>query len=417
MDPRRRTTSDDYLTGAEAAALLGVKRETLYAYASRGLVSSVPGPAGRARRYARIDLEALRARAGARSGHAPVAAGALQWGEPVLESAISRIDAAGPSYRGHRAADLAQRGVRFEAVAELLWTGTLPEGDTRWEVRGLGVAPSKLAALLPRGETPIAALTLALAALGVADPTRFDVREPEELARARVLLRRLAASVAFAHEPSRLAPSLAAPTLAESLLVALGGRRSDAALGAVGRALVVCADHELPVSTFAARVVASSGADLYACLAAGLAALSGPEHGGVSTRVEVLLREVGRPERARAVLLDRLRRGEPIPGFGHRLYPDGDPRLPPLLEAARQASPERLGLRTLFAIVDAMTELRHGPATLDIGLVAVAEALGLPAGSALAFFALGRLAGWVAHVLEQRRAGVLLRPRARYVGS
>ena len=104
-----------FLSGREAAALLGVKRETLYAYASRGLLRSEPGGPGRGRRYNREDLERLRARSDARSGHGPVAAGALRWGEPVLESALTAIEAAGPRYRGHASAELSASAAHVQS--------------------------------------------------------------------------------------------------------------------------------------------------------------------------------------------------------------------------------------------------------------------------------------------------------------
>src|SRR6185436_12773289 len=121
----------DFLSAAEAARFLGVKRETLYAYTSRGLLRSEPGARGRGRRYSRSDLERLKARGEARAGHGPVAAGALRWGEPVLATAISSIRVSGPAYRGQSAVDLARSGASFESVAELLFTGTLAR-DARW---------------------------------------------------------------------------------------------------------------------------------------------------------------------------------------------------------------------------------------------------------------------------------------------
>src|SRR5262245_24619173 len=117
-----------YLTGPEAAKLLGVKRETLYAYVSRGLLRGAPSEHGRARLYLRSDIERLKARHDARAGHGAVAAGALRWGEPVLESALTAIGPRGPAYRGQEAVALALADVSFDAVAELLWTGKLPEG-------------------------------------------------------------------------------------------------------------------------------------------------------------------------------------------------------------------------------------------------------------------------------------------------
>ena len=119
--------SSDYLSARAAADLLGIKLATLYAYASRGLVASVAGEAGRARRYLRADLERLRARHDARAGHGAVAAGALRWGEPVLESALTAITDAGALYRGQSAVALAAADTAFERVSELLWTGAMPD--------------------------------------------------------------------------------------------------------------------------------------------------------------------------------------------------------------------------------------------------------------------------------------------------
>jgi citrate synthase len=189
--------------------------------------------------------------------------------------------------------------------------------------------------------------------------------------------------------------------------------RGGRACRALNRALVLVADHELNASTFAARIAAGAGADLYACLSAAVATLSGPLHGGESDRVDALVREVGTPSRARAVILARTQRGDLLPGFGHPLYPDGDPRAPPLLATARVLAPQ--ATRTLDAVVREGRRLLGLEPNLDTGLVAIAHATGL-SGSASAIFALGRCAGWVAHILEQREAGFLLRPRARYVG-
>src|SRR5947207_10726248 len=118
----------ELVTAREAAKLLEIKLGSLYAYVSRGLVRGVSGEGRKARLYLKADLDRLRARSDAHRGHAPVAAGALRWGEPVLDSAITGIDESGPLYRGHPAARLAADGVPFESVAELLWTGRCPPG-------------------------------------------------------------------------------------------------------------------------------------------------------------------------------------------------------------------------------------------------------------------------------------------------
>ncbi len=402
----------EWISAPAAAAQLGVKPATLYAYASRGLVRTAPGDDARSRRYAQADVARLKARADARAGHGAVAAGALRWGEPVLETSITDITPRGPAYRGHLAVDLAAAGAPFEAVATLLWSGALPASRPRLAARPLPDAAAVVE--LVRGAPPVAALEPACIALALADHARFG--GSNEGARAATITATLAAALGLVVGQRRAAAAARAPSIAAAVLRALGRAVDDDAVDAVDRALVVVADHELNASTFAARVAASTGADLYACVRAGLATLSGPKHGGACDRVEALVREVDRPARARAVVVDRLARGEDVPGFGHPLYQDGDPRPTPLFacRAVRRAKGE--GTATLRALVDAAAAAGLPGPTIDTGLVVVATALRLPAGSAAGLFAIGRVAGFIAHALEQRARPELLRPRARYVG-
>lgn len=406
-----------HLPGGAAAALLGVKRETLYAYVSRGLVRSVAA-AGRARLYLREDLERLKAKSEARSGHGPVAAGALRWGEAVLSSSVTRIDAAGPSYRGRPAVELARAHVPFESVAELLWSGQLPDAPPRWSL-----PPDRRRARerrFPTSGSLLDRMALTIVTRGVSDPRRFGAPPGLELEIARQLVPRLVVDLgalrgaATARRASREAP------LAGRVAIALGGSAepsslSPARLGAIDAALVLSADHELNASAFAGRIAASAGADLYACLTAAMATLSGSRHGGACDRIDALIDEVATPRRARAVIEARLKRGEAIPGFGHPLYPRGDPRAAPLIEAARRHGHGRPRLKVAEAIARAMGAAGREPPALDLGLVSLAAGLGLCRGAAAALFALGRVAGWVAHIAEQRRDPSLLRPRARYV--
>lgn len=412
MVNQRDAFDDAWLPAEAASALLGVKRTTLYAYASRGLVRTRPVSGSRERRYAREDLARLAQKSAARAGHAAVAAGALSWGEPVLDTAVSAIDPErGPRYRGALAVELAARDVPFEAVAARLWGSAVADFDAG----GPGLDLVRFRRALPRGVRPIARLALAVPMLALADPTRFVTTEPVELARARRLVAWLIAALADRDADARGA--LSAGSAARALALALGARASERSVRAIDRALVVCADHELNVSTFAARVVASSGADLYACTSAALAALSGPAHGGVCDRIEVGLAELARPEDAARVVHERLARGDPLVGFGHPLYPSGDPRGAFLLAYAARMAPRSLTVRRALAMRDAVRLAGAGEPTLDSGLVAIAAAAGLPPFSAGALFAIGRTAGWVAHVREQRASGQLLRPRARYVGA
>lgn len=412
----RSVEQDGFVNGDEAAALLGVKRQTLYAYASRGLLRSVPSGEGRMRWYARSDLLRLKARSDARAGHGPVAASALHWGEPVLETAISAIDARGPLYRGVAAVDFSARGASFEEVAEHLWGEVNPSKVERFVAPSAGLPVSRLADLLPEGASPLSTLAVGVPAIAARDPGRFLAKGEGEKALARGLILRMAALLSVPDRRERFASALGEPSVARAVLCALGVSRSEKAVRAVDHALVLCADHELNASTFAVRVAASAGADLYACIGAGLHVLSGPEHGGVCDRVEALLAEASAAARPADVIARRAQRGEPVPGFGHTLYPNGDPRAAALLAIAWETAPESPALSVLRALIKAMSAAGHEAPSLDMGLVAVATAIGLPRGSAAALFAMGRSAGWVAHAMEQRTQGFLVRPRARYIG-
>ncbi|MFI4931150.1 MAG: citrate/2-methylcitrate synthase, partial [Burkholderiales bacterium] len=332
---------DAPLSSQQAAAYLGIKVETLYAYASRGLVKGLPGPRGGGRRYRREDLEPLRARS------AGPAAQALRFGEPVLDTRITRMTAQGPEYCGHLATALARGGVPFDAVAELLWSGALPASPVRWPHDGPTPPWRELARLLPVGSPPLSALAVVLPVLATGDPMRFDTETASVMARARRLIPQLAASCALVLDPRRIATASDTGDPVRALALALGVPLGRKTIDLLRSALILSADHELNTSTFAARVAASTGADLYACLSAALGAFSGPLHGGASEQVEWLVREAGSPAGVAAAVSERMRRGEKVPGFGHRLYPAGDARVPPLLELAVAHKPRAPRVRTV----------------------------------------------------------------------
>lgn len=410
----------EWVSAVEATKLLGVKRETLYAYASRGLVRSAAGAAPRGRVYHRADVERLRARSRARAGHGAVAASALRWGEPVLETSVGAITPQGPAYRGRPAVELARQGAPFESVCALLWGASAaivaPDAPDAGLARRLGAPVASLRALLRVGAEPFDGILLTAGALAAAE----QPAEPSlDVARARApaLVRRFVAACGLVEGADAVTASLESEGAARALLVALGGRTTAPAVAAMNEALIVVADHELNPSTFAARVAASAGGSLPACVLAALATLCGPLHGGVTAHVEALVAEVARPERGAAVVGERLARGGSVPGFGHPLYRDGDPRGARLIEAALRLGGKSRGVRVLVSVIDAMALVARERPTVDVGLVALSAALGLPRGAPLAIFACGRAAGWIAHALEQRAAGFVLRPRARYVGA
>ncbi|MCC7361100.1 MAG: citrate synthase family protein [Anaerolineales bacterium] len=404
-------TLPDYVSAPEAAAVLKVSLPTLYAYVSRGLIrSEAVGGSRRARRYRRDDLERLQERQAQRRnpGRAvqQAAARALQWGAPVLESGLTLIEDGRLYYRGQEAVHLAETHT-FESVAALLW-------DT--DAAALAAArPPNLrpwaAALAARADpSPAAALQVVLPLAAQSDLSAYDLRPAAVRQTGARLLQTLAAAAAY---PAQLA----AGPLAEALAQAWAPRL-PAAPRLLTAALILCADHELNVSAFTARCVASAGATPYDVVIAGLAALRGARHGGHTARVEALLDEIGAPGRAGRVLAARLQRGEALPGFGHRLYPPpgGDPRGRHLLALAQERLPRARAVALNRAVCAEADRLLGERPTLDFALVVLARALRLPPGAPLALFALGRTAGWVAQALEQYALGDMIRPRARYVG-
>ncbi len=384
------SSSDVWLDATRAAEILGVKRATLYAYVSRGQVRSHVVPGARGRRYHRDDVLRLRTRSDARKGHGAVAAGALRFGEPILDSAITDIRPGGPHYRGYSAVELSGHA-RFEEVCGILW-----------ESADAFANPPRVSVPRITAARPFQILPRLVPAIAHRDPDRGLRAE-------RLTAERLLTQLVRALDPGADAQS----TIASSLLVALGGKPIRSHVRAMERALIVIADHELNPSSFTARVTASAGADLYACVSAALATLSGSKHGGMSDRVEALLDEIGSPRRAIEVARDRAQRGEALPGFGHPLYPDGDPRARVVLDNLPKKTK---GASVALTLRDAVALAGGEAPTVDLALAALARSLSLVPGAALAIFAVGRTAGYVAHVLEQR-GQPLVRPRARYIGD
>jgi citrate synthase len=194
----------------------------------------------------------------------------------------------------------------------------------------------------------------------------------------------------------------------------------------IGAALVLAADHELNVSSFTARCVASAGSSPYDAVTGGLAALRGFRHGGCSDQMEALLASLGiragmrsapPRDRLRDELARRLELGTPVPGFGHRLYPNGDPRCRTLLALMAERLPASRVLDAVGVLADEGESLLGDRPNVDFALASLSAELGLRPGGAFTLFALGRTVGWVAHAIEEYARDRLIRPRARYVGA
>ena len=397
---------DPYLTAREAAAALNVSLPTLYSYVSRGMLRSEPVVGHpRVKRYFREDVARLLERKELRSDPAKAAARNLHWGTPVLDSSLTLIDGGRIYYRGRDALELAQQA-SVEEVAALLWRGDPNEAELLF-TRSSEALPREIKDLFKRTPHlgPVERCQLALPLGASVDLGAYDLR-PMAVARTGArILRLLVSAVCGGATSGPIDVSLQEAWLP----------RRKAAASALRAALILCADHELNVSTFTARCIASARATPYEVVIGALAALKGRRHGGHTAEVEALFRETGRAPCPREILANRLHLGEGLPGFGHPLYPNGDPRAALLLSLAKT-----LGRGAVLELAAGLVEVARGLTgehpTLDFALVTLAHALGLPAASPLALFSLGRTLGWVAHAIEQYADTRLIRPRARYIG-
>ncbi|MBV9489893.1 MAG: citrate synthase family protein [Verrucomicrobia bacterium] len=380
------------LTSSEAAARLGVSLETLYSYVSRRLVTPVAPPANsRKSLFELADVERLAEQVRRRSRRA-VAASTLDCGEPVLNSAITRIDEGRVHYRGRDAVGLADSAT-LEDVAALLWQCPPVSQKGEWSDQ----AWSGSDGTGPHGWCIAAAARLAHVCPWPSPPETVRLE-------ATRLLRGIALAAVQAAAP------VDAPSGPIHAWMAQTWGLDEAGADLLRRALVLCADHELNPSTYAARVVASTRAPLGACVLAGLCALAGPRHGGATDRVRLLLGDsdfMSDPSRAIAAYSAR---GEKVPGFGQRLYPLGDPRAAALL--ARLDVPSQV-----LGLIQAMEDATGKRPNIDFALATLEWRLKLPQGAGFRLFAIGRVVGWIAHVLEQWVCDQSIRPRAVYTGE
>jgi citrate synthase len=380
-------SQEDWIDAEAARERLGVRPQTLYAYVSRGRVRMRPDPADPRRSlYRAADIAALAERRSRSRKPSAVAAGAIAWGEPVMESAITTVADGRLYYRGRDAVRLSETET-LEAVARLLRGG-----------HGAALKTAERPAP-PDDPDPRGRAFLALAARAAVDPPALGRGALALAVQAATLLDVVADAVAG---------FVGSGLIHERLALAWGAGPGGAAADLIRRALVLVADHELNASAFAARVAASTGASLSAAALAGLSTLSGPRHGAASEAVRALAAEAERVG-ARDAIAERLAHERGLPGFGHPLYPQGDPRAAALL--ARVDPPP--AMRELRDAAEALGGLSPN---IDFALISLCEALGLPKDAPFGLFIVARCAGWIAHAIEQGQGETLIRPRARYVG-
>ncbi len=416
---------EKFLVGAQAAEFLGVKPATLYAYASRGQIESIPGASGRERCYRLSDLIRLRQSARGvktQKDSEPV------WTGPAIKSAITELREDGHRYRGQNALELAQSGVSFEAAVELLWE-TGADEQVWQELEPLRMP--ELSSLVTPDTDCLELLKLLVVSLEMTDPVSRKLNREDIYDTARRLILTMCVSLslrsggieALALSRGGNSNGSGSPRLlANILLMALGGASSngselEAHVNAVNFLLVLCADHELNAAALASRIAASCDASIYSCLLSALGSFSGSLSSSASRRTEDIVSASLGFRSARAWLKEYLRQNDTIPGFGSELYSEGDPRARAMLEHALKLKPGNEKLGRLVEIVDCAKEELSLLPNLDVGLAALNYALELPPGSGSTLFAVSRAAGWIAHAIEQKLYGGVIRPRARYIGK
>ncbi|MDH6606803.1 citrate synthase [Streptomyces sp. SAI-208] len=400
--------SEHRLSTKEAAELLGVKPETVYAYVSRGQLSSRRVPGGRGSTFDAKEVETLARRNRRESGGSPGSGGDLS-----VRTRITFIDRDRYYFRGVDATELAARH-SYEEIAEWLWTGHMQPGVTFSAPDATVDTARRAVDALPEHTGPTDRLRVAAIAAAAADPVRFDLSEEAVLGTARTLIPTLVAALPPVLHDRRRDDVRLAPRL----WTRLSGRKPDeASLRALDTALGLLVDHDLAASTLAVRVAASARAHAYAAVSAGLGVLEGPLHGAASGLAHKLLLDVLDRGDAAPVIAEELRAGRRIPGLGHRLYPGEDPRaraLFALLEEIPRAEPALLAARDIVA-----TTARHTPlhANVDLALAVLTASSGMPATAGETIFAVARTAGWIAHALEEYGERPLrMRPSGIYVG-
>lgn len=386
-----------YYSAEEAASRLGVSRNTLYAYVSRGLIRSEQDSIQkRTRRYHAQDVERLAKRSEIHKAPLTALEKATDWGAPILDSAITLIEDDRFYYRGKSVIELAERGI-FEETITLLWESDYWRQQADQAVQNI---IEESLNQVPLGQWPVDTFLSVLSRLNDRDLKAFSFDSETCVKAGNAMLHGLLRIITGCWSDLPIASTLAKHWQLDSEYQAL-----------IDAALTLVADHELNMSSFVARCTASAGGSPYAAVAAATHAFFGRRHGGNTERIYGLFNEADGHDGIFAVIASRLKRGDSTPGFGHRLY-NIDPRAEYILKRLPGSRGE------VRAVLDASRELlgERYP-SVDLALLLLERELALPRKAGVLIFYLGRIVGWVAHIREQYQQGTPIRPRARYIGE
>jgi len=333
-------------------------------------------------------------------------------------------------YHGYDIHDLVAHNASFEETVYLLWHGALP---TRSQLdaldqelksqRNLPAHTLRLIEEAPTNVHPMAVLRTAVSDMGLYDPDGEDMSPAANLRKATRLTAQMATAVAaIGRVRQGKKPVPPDPTLdhaANFLYMLFGERPDELSTRAFRVALILHADHELNASTFAARVTAGTLSDMYSCITSAIGTLRGPLHGGANEQVMRMLLDIGSVDRAQEWIRNALAQKQKIMGFGHRVYRTEDPRATHLRQLSEEVGRAK-GNTTWYEISRVvereMLEEKNLHANVDFYSASMYYMMGLPIELFTPIFAVSRVSGWTAHVLEQLANNRLIRPRAEYVG-
>ncbi|MDH5288654.1 MAG: helix-turn-helix domain-containing protein [Acidimicrobiia bacterium] len=393
---------DPGLSTAEAAARLGVKRETLYAYVSRGLLTRTQGADGRSSRFDPAEVDRF-----LHTGRRPPSDGELR---TVIATGLTRVDDAGLLVRGRDLVAEVTAGVTFTQAVDLLWASPAGE-DWPSAIEEANPAEAAAAAVAPR--SPLDALRITIALRSAADALRHDL-SPRSV---RAVGRSLIVALCRALPPRGPEPGEGATLTGELWCRLTVEPATPARLRALDTALALLVDHGLAGSTFAARIAASVRADPYSVVAAGLAVVGGTLHGAASGAVHELLAEAAATGDTTAAVGAVRRRLGRFPGFGHAVYREQDPRYGALMARVVDAWGAEQGLVTVYRVRDVISQRNDAIPNVDLALGSLTFLARMPAEAGEVIFAIARTAGWLAHAIEEYEEQPLrFRARERYTG-
>ena len=334
------------------------------------------------------------------------------------------------SYAGYNIHTLADHA-SFEEVSYLLWHGKLPVSDELRKLKASLTAerdlPAEVTTFLknvPKSASAMDVLRTAISMLSLYDPQAGDMSPEANTQKATRLMARVATIVTSfdrLRNGKEVIPGDPALGHAANFLYTLTGKKPDDVMERVfDVALILHADHELNASTFAARVTAATLSDIYSAVTSAIGALKGPLHGGANEAVIQMLLKTSSSEDAVATVKSNLDNKIKIPGFGHRVYHTADPRAIHLKKMSEELA-KRTGHGDLYEkstrVEKTVKELKDLNANVDFYSASTYYSLGIPVDLFTPIFAVSRMSGWTAHILEQYRNNRLIRPRADYTGD